>query len=57
MSNVNELYYEIELMLEQGTHPYTISAVLDCPVSFVYDVVESIQIQDEELSPFLTVNS
>jgi len=57
MSNVNELYYEIELMLEQGTHPSTISAVLDCPVSFVYDVVESIQIQDEELSPFLTVNS
>lgn len=57
MSKVNELYYDIELMLEQGTHPSTISAVLDCPVSFVYEVVESIQFQDEELSPFLTVNS
>lgn len=57
MSNVNELYCDIELMLEQGTHPSTISAVLDCPVSFVYEVVESIQFQEEELSPFLTVNS
>jgi len=57
MSKVNELYYDIELMLEQGTHPATISAVLDCPVSFVYEVVESIQLNDEELSPFMTINT
>lgn len=57
MSKVNELYYDIELMLEQGTHPATISAVLDCPVSFVYEVVESIQLGDEELSPFMTINT
>jgi hypothetical protein len=57
MSKVAELYMEIEEMLEQGTHPATISAVLDIPVFFVYDVVESIQSDVEELSPFRTINS
>jgi len=57
MSKVSDLYIEIEEMLEKGTHPATISAVLDVPVVFVYDVVESIQSQSEELSPFETINS
>jgi hypothetical protein len=57
MSKVAELYTEIEEMLEKGTHPATISAVLDIPVFFVYDVVESIQSDVEELSPFKTINS
>jgi len=48
---------EIETMLMEGTHPATISAVLDIPVVFVYDVVESIEGQTEEFSPFRTVNS
>jgi hypothetical protein len=48
---------EIELMLAEGSHPATISAVLECPVSFVYDVVESTQTEIEEFSPFVTVNS
>lgn len=57
MSKVAELYTEIEDMLEKGTHPATISAVLDVPVVFVYDVIETIEGQTEELSPFETVNS
>jgi hypothetical protein len=57
MSKMSELYMEIELMLEDGTHPATISAVLECPVSFVYDVVESTQNETEEFSPFRTINS
>ena len=52
-----DLYMEIEDMLEKGTHPATISAVLDVPVFFVYDVVESIQSETEELSPFRKINS
>ena len=52
-----DLYLDIETILEECTHPATISAVLDVPVVFVYDVVESIQSQSEELSPFLTINS
>lgn len=57
MSKMAELYTEIEDMLEKGTHPATISAVLDVPVVFVYDVIESIEGQSEELSPFETINS
>jgi sugar-specific transcriptional regulator TrmB len=57
MSKVAELYTEIEDMLDKGTHPATISAVLDVPVVFVYDVIESLESQTEELSPFRTINS
>ena len=41
MSKMADLYMEIEEMLEKGTHPATISAVLDVPVFFIYDVVET----------------
>jgi hypothetical protein len=57
MSKVNELYLDIELMLEQGTHPATISAVLDVPVSWVYEVLDDAEKPDEDFSPFKTVNS
>ena len=58
MSKMSELSMEIELMLDKGDHPSTISAVLGCPVSFVYDVLEEIQdFQFDELNPFNTVNS
>jgi hypothetical protein len=57
MSKMANLYMEIEEMLQKGTHPATISAVLDVPVIFIYDVVESIEGQTEELSPFRTINS
>lgn len=58
MSKIAELSMEIEMMLDKGTHPSTISAVLGCPVEFVYDVVEEIQdTQYEELNPFNTLNS
>jgi hypothetical protein len=58
MSKISELSLEIEMMLEKGDHPATISAVLDCPVSFVYDVLEDIQDSEfDELNPFNTINS
>ena len=57
MSKVNELYLDIELMLEQGTHPATISAVLDVPVSWVSEVLDDAEKPDEDFSPFKTVNS
>jgi hypothetical protein len=57
MSKMAELYTEIEDMLEKGTHPATISAVLDVPVVFVYDLIETIEGQSEDLSPFRTINS
>jgi sugar-specific transcriptional regulator TrmB len=57
MSKMAELYLDIETMLEKGNHPATISAVLDVPVVFVYDVIESLESKSEELSPFETINS
>ena len=57
MSKMAELYMEIGEMLEKGTHPATISAVLDVPVVFVYDVIESLEGHSEEFSPFETINS
>lgn len=54
MSKMAELEITIEEMLEKGDHPATISAVLDVPVSWVYEVSDH---TDEELSPFVTVNS
>jgi hypothetical protein len=57
MSKMAELYMEIGEMLEKGTHPATISAVLDVPVVFIYDVLETIEGQSEDLSPFRTINS
>ena len=58
MSKVSELYTEIEDMLEKGTHPATISAVLDIPVFFVYDVLEVLDKETiSNFDPFNTVNS
>lgn len=57
MSKVNELYLDIELMLEQGSHPATISAVLDVPVSWVYEVIEDSDKTEDDFNPFITVNS
>lgn len=54
MSKMAELVLDIETMLEKGDHPATISAVLEVPVSWVYEVSEY---TEEELSPFVTVNS
>jgi hypothetical protein len=52
---MSELFIDIELMLEQGTHPVLIASRLDVPVSMVYDVIESCI--DEQYSPFETINS
>ena len=57
MSKVAELYTEIEEMLDKGTHPATISAVLDVPVSWVYEVLDDAEKPNEDFSPFKTVNS
>ena len=53
---MSDLQIEIVEMLEQGTHPATISAVLEVPVTWVYDVSDSLQ-DKEVYSPFKTVNS
>lgn len=57
MSKMSELCLEIETMLVQGTHPATISAVLDVPITWVYDVSDTMSDEPEVFDPFLTINS
>jgi hypothetical protein len=51
---MSDLEIDILEMLGDGTHPATISAVLQVPVSWVYEVSDSLH---EVYSPFKTVNS
>ena len=58
MSKVAELAYDIEQMYIEGYSPKTIAAILECPISMVYDWMESEGLGEaEELSPYETVNS
>jgi len=42
MSAMSNLSLEIETMLEQDVSPATIALILEIPVSWVYEVVDSI---------------
>jgi hypothetical protein len=53
---MSDLEIDIVEMLGQGTHPATISAVLEVPVTWVYEVSDSLQ-DREVFSPYKTVNS
>ena len=53
---MSDLQIDIVEMLEKGTHPATISAVLEVPVTWVYEVSDSLK-SKEVVSPFRTVNS
>jgi len=53
---MSDLEIDIMEMLSEGTHPATISAVLDVPVTWVYNVSDSVK-DKEVFSPFKTVNS
>ena len=49
---MSDLSIEIQGMLEDGYLPVTIARELDIPITWVFEDVEQ-----EELSPFTTVNS
>ena len=53
---MSDLQIDIVEMLGQGTHPATISAVLEVPVTWVHEVSDSVK-NREVFSPFKTVNS
>jgi DNA invertase Pin-like site-specific DNA recombinase len=57
MSKLAELAYDIEQLFIEGYSPKTIAAMLECPLTIVYDWLESNGIeqyvpQDEEYSPY-----
>jgi hypothetical protein len=55
---MSELALEIEMLLDEDVPPKMIAVRLGVPVTFVYDVVESIHDQQyDETDPFNTINS
>jgi transposase len=54
MSKVAELAYDIEQLYIEGLHPTKIAKELNCPLSIVYDWLESQSLEEgeEEYSPY-----
>ena len=52
MSNMSDLSIDIQNMLEDGYLPVTIARQLEVPITWVFE-----EIEQEELSPFETINS
>ena len=52
MSAMSDLSIEIKGMLQEGYLPVTIARELEIPITWIFEEVEQ-----EELSPFTTVNS
>jgi hypothetical protein len=55
--SMSEVSLDIEMMIEQGVHPVTIAKILGVPLTWVYDTLEQMEPDEEELSPFATMNS
>ncbi len=52
MSAMSELSIEIKGMLQEGYLPVTIARELEVPITWIFE-----EIEQDELSPFTTVNS
>ena len=59
MSKVADLAYDIEQLYIEGLHPTKIAQELGCPLSMVYDWLESTNVDEgyESTDPFDTINS
>ena len=70
MSKMAELAYDIEQLYIEGYSPKSIAVQLECPLSVVYDWIESNslssstadaaewdEIDEDDFSPYSTINS
>jgi hypothetical protein len=51
MSKLAELAYDIEQLYIEGHSPKVIAAMLECPLTIVYDWLEDNSIADETIDP------
>lgn len=51
MSKVAELAYDIEQLYIEGYSPKSIAMQLDCPLTIVYDWLESNSVSEEKIDP------
>ena len=54
---MSDVMLEIEVMIEDGVHPATIARMLGIPIVWVYDTLEQMEPNEEDMSPFATMNS
>jgi DNA-directed RNA polymerase specialized sigma24 family protein len=56
---MSELAYDIEQLYIEGYSPKSIAIQLECPLSMIYDWLESnsVEASEEECSPYATINS
>lgn len=57
MSKMSEISIEIQNYLEQQVHPASIARILEIPLSWVYETLESMEAESEDFDPYNTVNS
>jgi type II secretory pathway component PulF len=57
MSKMSELVIDIEDMLEQGKSFAQVARDLEIPIHFVVEAAELIEQNQEECSPYATINS
>ena len=51
MSKMAELTYDIEQLYNEGYSPKSIAVQLECPLTMVYDWLESNSLQEEKIDP------
>ena len=51
MSVMSELAYDIEQLYIEGYSPKTIAGMLECPLTMVYDWLESNSVAEEKIDP------
>ena len=54
---MSDVSIDIQNMLEDGEYPMVIARQLSIPVAWVYNVLDHMEPNEEELSPFITINS
>jgi hypothetical protein len=54
---MSDISMDIQEYLEEGMHPTKIARILNIPLSWVYDTLESMESKSEDFDPFSTVNS
>lgn len=57
MSKMSEISLEIQDLLEAGVNPVRIAKLLEVPLTWVYDTLESMESDSEAYDPYNTVNS
>ncbi len=54
---MSEISLEIQDLLVKGVHPTKIAKIMQVPLTWVYDTLETMESESEQYDPYNTVNS